>query len=273
LDVEIRNTDLLEPLSFLDPNSWEFESSSATLFPVIDQSSALAATDPVQDALAATTAPQTTSFWLDNPSATGIGSLPTSVGANTLDISDDAFNSIFNSQLPLSTEDLVVVPPSTNHGLQQAEVYPNSSTHTQTSPVPSHESTSSNESGIPMSKHASSSSITIPASSQMMIMYSHDFSAKDTSSSYSPLTTTKSTISQGSSSPSDEDAKIRDRRRQKNTLAARKYRQKRLDRIAQLEQALSRTEKERDDLRIQVESWKSKAKLLQDLFEQGRTAG
>ena len=64
---------------------------------------------------------------------------------------------------------------------------------------------------------------------------------------------------------SNDDASARDLRRQRNTVAARKYRQKRLDRITELEQALAKTEKERDDLKLQVERWKMKAEVLQEM--------
>ena len=42
------------------------------------------------------------------------------------------------------------------------------------------------------------------------------------------------------------------RKRQRNTLAARKYRQKRLDRICELENALQDVTRERDDLKLQL---------------------
>ncbi|KAI9879968.1 MAG: hypothetical protein M1830_006276 [Pleopsidium flavum] len=65
----------------------------------------------------------------------------------------------------------------------------------------------------------------------------------------------------------------KERRRQRNSIAARKYRQKRLDRIAELEQALAKTEKERDNLMVQLECWKTKAKLLQELTAGSRGSG
>lgn len=50
-------------------------------------------------------------------------------------------------------------------------------------------------------------------------------------------------------SKEDDDAALK---RQRNTLAARKYRQKRLDRIQELEEALEDVKKERDELRIKL---------------------
>jgi hypothetical protein len=55
-------------------------------------------------------------------------------------------------------------------------------------------------------------------------------------------------------------------RRQRNSAAARKYRQRRLDRIEELEQALQKTEAERDDLKVQVARWRGKAEALQSLI-------
>ena len=54
-------------------------------------------------------------------------------------------------------------------------------------------------------------------------------------------------------------------RRQRNSAAARKYRQRRLDRIEELEQALQKTQTERDDLKVQVAQWRGKAEALQSL--------
>ena len=55
-------------------------------------------------------------------------------------------------------------------------------------------------------------------------------------------------------------------RRQRNSAAARKYRQRRLDRIEELEQALQKTQAERDDLKVQVARWRGKAEALQSLI-------
>ncbi|KAL5606918.1 uncharacterized protein BROUX77_004111 [Berkeleyomyces rouxiae] len=57
-------------------------------------------------------------------------------------------------------------------------------------------------------------------------------------------------------------------RRQKNTLAARKYRQKRLDRIKELEDALAEVTGERDDLRIRLARQEAETKALKALMTQ-----
>ena len=59
------------------------------------------------------------------------------------------------------------------------------------------------------------------------------------------------------------DSEAKKVRRQRNSAAARKYRQRRLDRIEELEQALRETQTERDELKVQVARWKGKAEALQ----------
>ena len=62
------------------------------------------------------------------------------------------------------------------------------------------------------------------------------------------------------------DSASRELRRQRNTVAARKYRQKKFDRISELEQQLAAVEEERNNLLVEVERWKAKAELLQEMM-------
>lgn len=55
-------------------------------------------------------------------------------------------------------------------------------------------------------------------------------------------------------------------KRQRNNVAARKYRQKRIDRIEELEAALSSMTKERDDLRIKAARSDAEIQLLKDML-------
>jgi hypothetical protein len=71
--------------------------------------------------------------------------------------------------------------------------------------------------------------------------------------------------------PNESDVKML--RRQRNSAAARKYRQKRLDRIEELEQALQKTQTERDELKVQVARWKGKAEALQSLVARSGVDG
>jgi hypothetical protein len=70
--------------------------------------------------------------------------------------------------------------------------------------------------------------------------------------------------------PNPEIIKLR---RQRNSAAARKYRQRRLDRIEELEQALQKTQAERDDLKVQVARWRGKAEALQSLMARSEVNG
>lgn len=55
-------------------------------------------------------------------------------------------------------------------------------------------------------------------------------------------------------------------KRQRNTMAARKYRQKRLDRIADLERALGEMTGERDELRLQLARREAEADALREML-------
>lgn len=68
------------------------------------------------------------------------------------------------------------------------------------------------------------------------------------------------------SSPEDEDANVT-LKRQRNTLAARKYRQKRLDRISELEAALAAMTNERDDMRLQLARREAEVDALREMLD------
>lgn len=55
-------------------------------------------------------------------------------------------------------------------------------------------------------------------------------------------------------------------KRMRNTLAARKYRQKRLDRITELEQALEAMTKDRDDLKMRLAREEAQNKILKEVL-------
>ncbi|RMJ15699.1 hypothetical protein CDV36_004653 [Fusarium kuroshium] len=67
------------------------------------------------------------------------------------------------------------------------------------------------------------------------------------------------------SSPEDESAAVT-LKRQRNTLAARKYRQKRLDRISELEAALAAMTSERDDMRLQLARREAEVDALREML-------
>ncbi|KAM4055812.1 leucine zipper domain-containing protein [Hirsutella rhossiliensis] len=63
--------------------------------------------------------------------------------------------------------------------------------------------------------------------------------------------------------PDGDDAAARRRR---NTLAARKYRQRRLDRIAELERALGEVTGERDELRLRLARREAEVEALREML-------
>ncbi|CVL01558.1 uncharacterized protein FPRN_11501 [Fusarium proliferatum] len=67
------------------------------------------------------------------------------------------------------------------------------------------------------------------------------------------------------SSPEDEESAVT-LKRQRNTLAARKYRQKRLDRISELEEALAAMTNERDDMRLQLARREAEVDALREML-------
>ncbi|CVK97501.1 uncharacterized protein FMAN_11549 [Fusarium mangiferae] len=67
------------------------------------------------------------------------------------------------------------------------------------------------------------------------------------------------------SSPDDEESAVT-LKRQRNTLAARKYRQKRLDRISELEEALAAMTNERDDMRLQLARREAEVDALREML-------
>lgn len=74
---------------------------------------------------------------------------------------------------------------------------------------------------------------------------------------------------QGSSSkrPSPPVDPITANKRQRNNEAARKYRQKRIDRISELEAQLSEVTQERDDLRIRLARQEAEAAALRSMLQ------
>ncbi|KAK2731584.1 hypothetical protein FQN55_004565 [Onygenales sp. PD_40] len=71
---------------------------------------------------------------------------------------------------------------------------------------------------------------------------------------------------QASSTPAAETDRAADKRR-RNTLAARRFRQKQQDRVAQLEKALESVSRERDALKMQVARWEGEAVALRGMLK------
>uniref|UniRef100_A0A1Y1ND26 BZIP domain-containing protein n=1 Tax=Photinus pyralis TaxID=7054 RepID=A0A1Y1ND26_PHOPY len=65
--------------------------------------------------------------------------------------------------------------------------------------------------------------------------------------------------------PDSEEAQVAIKR-QRNTMAARKYRQKRLDRISDLETALGEVTNERDELKLQLARREAEVEALREML-------
>ena len=109
-------------------------------------------------------------------------------------------------------------------------------------------------------------------STSFRTLLSHPREIESTSTSSS--TTTEAPISTISRpgrkrAHSPEDPSQADKRRRNNAAAA-KYRQKKVDRIAELEQALSEVCNERDDLKIQLAKRDAEVEILRRLVAEKR---
>ena len=121
-----------------------------------------------------------------------------------------------------------------------------------------------------------------PSSLDNVAPFNGDDTIFDNPVAYNPNPTPDS-ISAGSrpkSNPEDVSptpgsgsaSRSRVEKRKANTLAARRYRQNRLDKVATLELALKTTELERDALKVQVAKLQGETQVLKDLVagERGR---
>jgi hypothetical protein len=92
-----------------------------------------------------------------------------------------------------------------------------------------------------------------------------------------PVPDSASAVSMSKSSPesaslqpeSSSSSLSRVEKRKANTLAARRYRQKRVDRVAELEAALEATQRERDALKVRVAKLEGESEVLKGLVRSG----
>lgn len=100
-----------------------------------------------------------------------------------------------------------------------------------------------------------------------LVVYSPD----PTPDSVSASSKSKSSPKDISSTPdSNAASNSRIEKRKANTLAARRYRQKRLDKVAELEAALKETQLERDALKMQIAKLEGETRVLKDLVRSDR---
>lgn len=74
-------------------------------------------------------------------------------------------------------------------------------------------------------------------------------------------------------SPTESASDAAAEKRRRNTLAARRFRQKQHDRVAELEQALENMTKERDALKMQVARWEGEAVALRGILSDSKKKG
>jgi len=93
------------------------------------------------------------------------------------------------------------------------------------------------------------------------------FFANATSTGHSPgRTSSKNTVNSTSESPDLASGTERARKRQRNTEAARRYRQRKVDRVTELEEALAGVSKERDELRLRLARAEAEAEVLRGMM-------
>lgn len=100
------------------------------------------------------------------------------------------------------------------------------------------------------------------------IPFSHHHHSLSPSSESQPIAMSSSSKRKAaeSSATADEEEEAKTNKRQRNTMAARKYRQKRLDLIADLEKALEDMTAERDALKLQLARKDAEAGALREML-------
>lgn len=111
----------------------------------------------------------------------------------------------------------------------------------------------------------SSSSSATPASSVHAPSRTYSHQQPQSGLPLSPSSTGSNKRKQSHSPPAEEDAETV-LKRQRNTMAARKYRQKRLDRISDLEHALGEVTGERDELKLQLARREAEVEALREML-------
>ncbi|KAL4759286.1 bZIP transcription factor JlbA/IDI-4 [Aspergillus foveolatus] len=94
----------------------------------------------------------------------------------------------------------------------------------------------------------------------------HITTTKPIQSQPMPSATSLSTPS-SESSPKEKEHLSRITKRQLNTLAARRYRQRKLDKVAQLEEELAAVKRERDELKMRVSKLEGETEVLRSMVK------
>ncbi|RDW81535.1 bZIP transcription factor JlbA/IDI-4 [Aspergillus mulundensis] len=80
-------------------------------------------------------------------------------------------------------------------------------------------------------------------------------------------TTSSTSPTSRESSPKEKENPSRIAKRQLNTMAARRYRQRKLDKVAQLEEELAAIKRERDELKMRVSKLEGETEVLRSMVK------
>lgn len=111
-----------------------------------------------------------------------------------------------------------------------------------------------------------SSATVTPVQTSPSSTLSHDFSPDSTP----PFSTAHSVDSAAQRNPRKRSPSVDPEtsiKRQRNNVAARKYRQKKIDRISELEEELKEVKDDRDDLRIRLARQEAEVAALKSMFK------
>lgn len=183
-------------------------------------------------------------------------------GGPSLNDYDFSFDPALIDALPDSIPDFWLVPPpranttdapQDHQDQQQQQLESQQQQQLTLNPAPSHSSQPPSSSAIPLDT---------PTTTTDPISHSR---ASSPSSASPPGRASGA----GRASTSKRDAEDPDVvvKRQRNTIAARKYRQKRLDRIQELEDALKAMTGERDDLRLNLARQEAETAALREMMQ------
>lgn len=112
----------------------------------------------------------------------------------------------------------------------------------------------------------SSSSSCSPALSNILAIAGKPGNKTSRKRSHGATESANMDLSSNNSAQDSEEERIFEKRR-RNTMAARRFRQRKQDHVEDLESQLAKVSKERDDLRLQVAKWEGEVMALRKLLE------
>ncbi|KAH9828659.1 Basic-leucine zipper domain [Teratosphaeria destructans] len=151
----------------------------------------------------------------------------------------------------LAFGDLFAIPQQSQHQQQSQGTSLASLSHSPSLTLPSH-GLSTPQYDAPVHSHPPSNQT--PSISLAQSAAASSQSRSDRSSSQSPLLASEDKV----------------QKRKRNTEAARRYRQRKVDRVTELEEALAAMQAERDELRLKLAKSETEAEVLRGMFREGQ---